>query len=156
MEERIQRRGIRTTQADQTCTAHKTHTPEAHEARKDMMKQLFAALKKMRRDIWLACTASDEASWWAHLVLVGGGSGFPALVAWGLWSWQLAIVVGFAVSELFFDFMLAREVVDYLKHKAKGNSMKKTKRDGIGDIVGPLLVRLFWWGMLIFLLRGVL
>jgi len=63
------------------------------------MKKLIAALKKLRRDIWLAFTSSDESSWWAHLFLVGLGSSVPAAIAL-YWSWQLSIVVGFACSEL--------------------------------------------------------
>lgn len=94
---------------------------------------------------WKVFTYSDETTWGAHFVLVMLGTIVPAALASWLFGLTVGTIVGFAFSELWLLFMSGREVVDYFRHVIAEDPFDDFVRDGIGDIVGPLLVHLLWW-----------
>lgn len=114
------------------------------------MSKFTERIRKWRSQIWKALTVNDEVTWMAHLMLVVFGSLLPGILAALVWSsLTVGVVIGFLFSELWLLFMSGREVVDYFKHKKAGDEPKVFIRDGIGDLVGPLINHLLWWGGLI-------
>lgn len=102
------------------------------------MSRIIEALKRWRHQYWLAFTEPDEASWLAHLALVVSGTYGPALVVWLAFGLAPALYTAKVLSELWILFMAGREVVDYVRKIAKGEPRKAVRRDGIGDLVGPV------------------
>jgi len=119
------------------------------------MKAFGEWLKKWRHLLWAALVGDDEATWVAHFLLVAIGT-FPfAAIAGRIWGSVVAVLVAFALSELWLLFMAGREVVDYLRAVYSGGDLARKKRDGIGDLVGPVVVHLFCWLALIGLIGGL-
>ena len=101
--------------------------------------RIWTRLKEMAR-----APMSDEATWVGHWIVVGAttsmAAGFIGLaggngVLWGLW-----------ISEVWLIYFVGREVHDWLKHKHAKHDMRRWTKDGIMDLVGPLLHHLIWWG----------
>ena len=112
------------------------------------MKKLWggflAFVQGWRSKLWHSLTGSDEATWASHWVLVVSGSLIPAAIASSLWGLAVGTVVGFAFSEAWLLFMSGREVVDFLVHRWRGDKPGYL-RDGIGDLVGPVVNHILWW-----------
>ena len=112
-------------------------------------------IKKWRKKIWDWFTVTDLRIHLAHLLLVLVGTLAPAGLAY--WAWSsliLTIVVGNMFAEVWFVFMSCRKVADYIGHKAKGHDMDSIWIDGLGDLAGPLAVRVAWWAGLLTILFG--
>lgn len=116
------------------------------------MKNLLEKLRAFRHEMWRALT-QDDASHAAHWLLVFFGSLVPAAIAAAFWGLTVGQVVGFVFSELWLLFMSGREVVDWLKHRATGDK-PGYKRDGVGDLVGPVVNHLIWWLAILYLIFG--
>jgi hypothetical protein len=106
---------------------------------KAQLLRTWTRLKEMAR-----APMSDDATWVGHWIVVGAttslAAGFIGLASgnallWGLW-----------ISEAWLIYFVAREVYDWLRHKAARHNMKRWTKDGIMDLVGPLLHHLIWWG----------
>ena len=104
----------------------------------------LAFVQGWRSKLWHSLTGSDEATWASHWVLVVSGSLIPAAIASSLWGLAVGTVVGFAFSEAWLLFMSGREVVDFLVHRWRGDKPGYL-RDGIGDLVGPVVNHILWW-----------
>ena len=105
---------------------------------------IVAFIQGWRSALWASFTGSDEATWGSHWVLVVSGSLIPAVIAGALWGLAVGTVVGFAFSEAWLLFMSGREVVDFLVHRWRGDKPGYL-RDGIGDLVGPVVNHILWW-----------
>jgi len=100
-------------------------------------------------------TASNFRTHIAHLVIVVLGTIIPALLVHIVWhSLTITIVAGNVMAELWMYAMGGREVVSYMASKAKGADMDNTWLDGLGDMVGPVFVRVAWWAGLLTILFG--
>ena len=108
------------------------------------MKALWDKLRAFRHQLWASFTGSDEATWGSHWVLVIGGSLIPAVIAGAIWGIAVGTVVGFAFSELWLLFMSGREVSDYVLHRMRGDKPGFV-RDGVGDLLGPVVNHALWW-----------
>ena len=119
--------------------------------------KLFTWLNQARKAAWKILSGGKVISAISHLVLVLAGCLAPAYLAYAVLGKVFAILVFAVCSELWSHFMLAREVADYFKHKAKATIMDDidlTWQDGVGDLVGPFLVRLAGWVGILWLIFG--
>ena len=121
------------------------------------MKRFLGWLNGIRKSLWKVLSGGKVISAISHFVLVLAGSLAPAYLAYAVLGKVFAILTFAVCSELWSHFMLAREVADYFKHKAKATIMDDidlTWQDGVGDLVGPFLVRLAGWVGILWLIFG--
>ena len=121
------------------------------------MKALWERLKAFRKSAWRLVSGGKVISAISHLVLVLAGSLAPAYLAYAVMGKVFAILVFAVCSELWSHFMLAREVADYFKKKAKAVAVEDidlTWQDGVGDLAGPFLVRIAGWVGVLWLIFG--
>ena len=116
--------------------------------------KLFTWLNQARKAAWKILSGGKVISAISHLVLVVAGSLAPAYLAYAVFGKVFAILTFAAFSEIWSHFMLAREVSDYYKHKAKGDDPDLTWQDGLGDLAGPFLNRLAGWVGILWLIFG--
>lgn len=118
------------------------------------MKTLLEKLRAFRHEMWKALSGDAETSWVAHFMLVSLGTFIPAGIVGAIWGGTPGIVAAFALSEAWLLFMSGREVVDYLRHLWAQDPKKEFIRDGIGDLVGPVIVHLICWAGLLAVIFG--
>jgi len=121
------------------------------------MKRFLGWMNDQRKRAWNLLSGGKVISAISHLVLVLAGSLAPAYLAYAVFGKVFAILVFAVCSELWSHFMLAREVADYFKHKAKARVVEDidlTWQDGVGDLAGPFLVRLAGWVGVLWLIFG--
>ena len=119
--------------------------------------KLFTWLNQARKAAWKILSGGKVISAISHLVLVLAGSLAPAYLAYAVMGKVFAILVFAVCSELWSHFMLAREVADYFKKKAKAVAVEDidlTWQDGVGDLAGPFLVRIAGWVGVLWLIFG--
>ena len=119
--------------------------------------KLFTWLNQARKAAWKILSGGKVISAISHLVLVVAGSLAPAYLAYAVFGKVFAILTFSVFSEIWSHFMLAREVSDYYKHKAKAVAVADidlTWQDGVGDLVGPFLNRLAGWVGILWLIFG--
>jgi len=112
------------------------------------MKRFLGWINDQRKKAWRFLSRGKVVSAISHFVLVLAGCLAPAYLAYAVLGKVFAILTFAVCSELWSHFMLAREVADYFKHKARAaavRDMDLTWQDGVGDLVGPFLVRLAGW-----------
>ena len=118
------------------------------------MNRFLGWLDGLRRKAFGVLSGGKVISAVAHLFLVLAGCLIPALPFYWLFGFPFAVLAFFALSEVWFDFMLARDVLDYCKHKAEGHDIDHTWQDGLGDLAGPFAVRMAGWLGLLWLIFG--
>ena len=113
------------------------------------MKTVLEFLRYWRGELWKALTANDRTTWIAHFLLVSIGTFPPAAVVSWLAGMLAGVLAAVWISEGWLLFMAGREVVDFLRGLASGKPAARIRRDGIGDLVGPVLVHGFAWAALV-------
>jgi hypothetical protein len=117
------------------------------------VKRFLAVLNRIRRELWRALSGDPETSWVSHFLLVALGTFPAAALAAVFWGKTGGTLTAFALSELWLLFMAGREVVDYLMHTL-AHDPPGYVRDGIGDLIGPVVVHAFCWAGLVALILG--
>lgn len=109
------------------------------------MNKVLGWLDTWRRNLWRAAANDQEASWVSHFLLVSIGTFVPAGVVDQFFGGSWGILCAVWLSELWLLFFAGREVVDYLRAAAMLKPRKTAIRDGVGDLIGPVLVHLLCW-----------
>lgn len=114
----------------------------------------------MRAWNWLKKTAvaiakEDPVSWWSHWVIVGAST--ILIAAGAAWAWGMGVggLLGLISSEIWLILFTAKEIDNIKDHKAAGDDMKRWRRDGIRDYLGPLGIHIIWWAFFLVQIGGV-
>jgi hypothetical protein len=102
------------------------------------LRKVWERIQEMAR-----APMSDETSWVAHWVVVAASTGVIA----GVLGTAIGhgVLWGVLVSEAWLIYFVGREVANYLTHEAAAHDMRRWTKDGIMDLVGPLLHHILWW-----------
>ena len=119
-----------------------------------MLKKLIGWLNALRKKGFRILSGGKIISAISHFVLVLAGTLAPAYLAYAGLGKMFAIITFFVVSEIWVLFMTGREVLDYTKHKARGDDIDETWQDGLGDLVGPYFVHGAGWAGILWLIFG--
>jgi len=115
-------------------------------------------LTSARKSAWRFLSGGKVVSAISHLVLVVAGSAPFAYLAFVLSNDRaFTVLVYFVCASFWSHFMLAREVLDYCKKKAKARvveDIEYTWQDGLGDLAGPFLNLFGAWTVLCWIVLG--
>jgi len=121
------------------------------------MKSLFKWLNSLRKSLWKVLSGGKVISAISHLILVLAGCLAPAYLAYAVLGKVFAVIAFHLCAEGWAIFMTSREMVDYMRKKAKAaavEEMDETWLDGVGDLVGPYIVFAASWLGILWLIFG--
>ena len=95
-------------------------------------------------DIIATMTNTDHLSWIAHLLIVWGTTVLVGGLAWQAFGKTTGTWVGFILADVWVLYFAFREGKNIVQHQVAGDDMKRSWRDMVGDIAGPLLNHIVW------------